>query len=212
MSNFGNSFFGPESKSFPAAVQPVWLEVKERKIAGGTVNLKGIAKGTMIPLGIPVSLKSMGGEAQFLETFKVVEAVSTSDTTLKIKPVNGAVIPAEGLILGKLNASGSASKAATLAGTPTVEDGVYTFTITAGAYGALSVDDILCIVSEAGSNKAAVKPDGLSWRQIYVDSDNAYKGTVAVVTKGQILADRIAALPDYYKAALPGITLEYESE
>lgn len=212
MSNFGNSFFSPDSKTFGAAVQPVWLEVKERKIAGGTVDIKGIAKGTLIPLGIPVKLKSMGGEAQFLETFEVIDAVSTTDTSLKIKPVNGAVIPAEGLILGKINASGVASKAAALAGTPAVADGVYTFTISAGAYGALSAGDILCIISEAGSSKTAIKPDGLSWRQIYVDSDNAYKGTVAVVTKGQILADRIAALPDYYKAALPGITLEYENE
>ena len=212
MSNLGNAFFHKDGKQYPGSVIPVWLEVKERKTAGGTVDLKGIAKGTLIPLGIPTSLKVMGGTAKFLETFAVVAAVSATETVLKIKPVNGAVIPAEGLILGKIDANGNAEKAVALTGTPTVADGVYSFTIAADALGALAEGDILCIISEAGANKKAIAPDGLSWRQIYVDSDNAYAGTVAVVTKGQILADRIAALPEYYKACLPGITLEYEAE
>lgn len=212
MSNLGNAFFHQDGKQYPASVQPVWLEVKERKTAGGTVDLTGIKKGTLIPLGIPTVLKVMGGSAKFLETFSVEAAVGSSDTALKIKPVNGAVIPAAGLVLGKIDATGNATKAVALAGTPTVEDGVYNFTISANALGELAKGDILCIISEAGSNKKALAPTGLSWRQIYVDSDNAYAGTVAVVTKGQILADRIAALPEYYKACMPGITLEYEVE
>lgn len=210
MSNLGNAFFHRDGKQFPASVTPVWLEVKERKTAGGTVDIEGLPKGTLIPLGIPTSLKVMGGDAKFLETFAVQEAVAADGTSLKIKPVNGAVIPAAGLILGKIDAAGNAAKAVALTGTPTVADGVYTFTIEANALGVLAVGDLLCIISEAGANKKALAPDGLSWRQIYIDSDNAYKGTVAVVTKGQILADRIAALPDFYKASMPGITLEYE--
>ena len=56
-----------------------------------------------------------------------------------------------------------------------------------------------------------LKPTGLSWRQIYIDSDNATLGTVAVVTKGQVLADRIPEISDYFKSLMPGITFEYES-
>jgi len=209
MSNFGN-FYGSDSKQYDAATMPVWLEVKERKVAGGTVDLTGVAKGTLIPLGIPVSLKTMGGEAKFLEIFGVEAAVSASATTLKIKPLNGAVVPKAGLILGKCDSTGKAALAAALSGTPSVADGVYTFTITANALGTLAKGDKLYIVSEAGENKAAVLPDGLSWRQIYVDAEGG-KGTVAVVTKGQILGDRIAAVPDFYKAAMPGITFENET-
>ena len=209
MSNFGN-FYGSDSKQYDAATMLVWLEVKERKAAGGTVDLTGVAKGTLIPLGIPVSLKTMGGEAKFLETFEVEAAVSASATTLKIKPLNGAVVPKAGLILGKCDSTGKAALAAALSGTPSVADGVYTFTITANALGTLAKGDKLYIVSEAGENKAAVLPDGLSWRQIYVDAEGG-KGTVAVVTKGQILGDRIAAVPDFYKAAMPGITFENET-
>lgn len=212
MSNLGNAFFHRDGQQYPASVTPVWLEVKERKIAGGTVDIKGLPKGTLIPLGIPTALKVMGGVARFLETFSVQEAVTASSTSLKIKPENGAVIPAKGLILGKIDSAGNAAKAVALAGDPTVANGVYTFTIEANALGVLAVGDLLCIISEAGENKKALVPDGLSWRQIFIDSDNAYAGTVAVVTKGQILADRIAALPDFYKASMPGITLEYEAE
>ena len=57
-----------------------------------------------------------------------------------------------------------------------------------------------------------LKPTGLSWREIYVSNEGAYAGTVAVVTKGQILGDRIPEMLDFYKDALTGITFEYENE
>lgn len=211
MPNYGNAFFSPSTTAYDAGNMPVWLEVKERKTAGGTIDLSGYPKGTVIPLGVPVSLKSMGGTAKLLDTFTVQEAVTAESTSLKIKPVAGAVIPAAGLILGAADSDGKGTAVA-LTGTPTVEDGVYTFTITAGSFGTLAEGDVLYIFSEAGSGKSALLPDGLTWRQIFVDSDNPTLGTVAVVTKGQILGDRIAEVPDLYKKALPGITFEYESE
>lgn len=213
MANYGNAFFSGDTVNYAGGNMPVWIEVKERKLAGGVVDLSGVAKGTLIPLGIPAVLKSMGGKATLLDTFEVQEAVAADGTSLKIKPVNGAVVPAEGLILGKADAStGVAAKAAKLTGNPVVEDGVYTFTITAGAFGELSKGDILYIFDEEGSDVKAALPVGLTWRQIYVDAASATHGTVAIVTKGQILGDRIAAVPEFYKAAMPGITFEYENE
>lgn len=208
MSNYGNYYGVPADKSHDSGFVPVWLAVKERKVAGGTVDLTGVAAGTLIPCGIPVSLKTMGGEAKFLETYEVNAAVSESGTSLKIKPLNG-VAPQAGMILGAVDATGKAAKAAALSGTPTVANGVYTFTITAGSLGTLANGDKLYVISEAGDDKMAVLPDGLSWRQIYVEADGG-KGTVAVVTKGQILGDRITAVPDFYKVAMPGISFEYE--
>lgn len=209
MSNYGNYYGVPADKSYESGVVPVWLEVKERKVAGGTVDLTGIAAGTLIPPGIPVSLKTMGGEATFLETYTVEAAVTAEGTSLKIKPLNG-IVPKAGMIVGKCDADGKAAKAVALRGTPSVSNGVYTFTIAAGDLGELSKGDKLYIVSVVGGNKVAVLPDGLSWRQIHVEAEGG-KGTVAVVTKGQILGDRISAVPDFYKAAMPGITFEYET-
>lgn len=209
MSNYGNYYGVPADKSYESGVVLVWLEVKERKVAGGTVDLTGVAAGTLIPLGIPVSLKTMGGEAKFLETYTVEAAVTAAGTSLKIKPLNG-IVPKAGMIVGKCDADGKAAKAVALSGTPSVSNGVYTFTIAAGDLGELSKGDKLYIVSEAGENKVAVLPDGLSLRQIHVEAEGG-KGTVAVVTKGQILGDRISAVPDFYKAAMPGISFEYET-
>ena len=212
MSNYGNAFFSPESKQYPGSVMPVWLEVKERKIAGGTFSLSGVTKGTIFPIGMPVRLDKMGGTVTILPTFQVVGAVSSSATTLVLKPQAG-VVPASGMIVGKMTSAGVAAKAAAL-GTPTpltgTDAGKYQFTITANDFGTLADGDILVVVSAAGANKAAVLPNGLSWREVVVDSDNATLGTIAVVTKGQILGDRIPAMPEEYKDAMPGITFEYE--
>lgn len=212
MSNYGNAFFSPETKRYPSDIMPVWLEVKERKIAGGTFSLSGVSKGTIFPIGMPVRLDKMGGTVTILPTFQVVGAVSAEATTLVLKPLAG-VIPAADMIVGKMSSAGVAAKAVALgAATPLTGDdaGKYQFTIVANSLGTLSDGDILVIVSAAGSNKAAVLPNGLSWRQVVVDSDNATIGTIAVVTKGQILGDRIPQMPDFYKAAMPGITFEYE--
>jgi len=210
MSNYGNAFFSPESKQYPGSVMPVWLDVKERKIAGGTFSLSGVAKGTIFPAGLPVRLDKMGGTVTILPTFTVVGNVASDGTTLVLKPQSG-VIPAEDMIVGKMTSAGVCAKAVALgAATPLTgtDAGKYQFTITANSLGTLSDGDLLVIATVAGSNKAAVLPNGLSWRQVVVDS--ATYGTIAVVTKGQILGDRIPAMPDYYKDALPGITFEYE--
>ena len=58
-----------------------------------------------------------------------------------------------------------------------------------------------------------LRPTGLSWHEVVVDEGvgTATYGTVAVVTKGQILADRAPQISAYFKSLLPGITFEYES-
>lgn len=214
-SNFGNAFFSPESTNYPGSVVPVWLEVKERKIAGGTIDISGYSKGDIIPMGIPVYLPVMGGTATLLDSFVVVGSVSSSATSVVLKSLGGLYKDPSGLIVGKVNeGTGVAAKAIEL-GTGTEStteghEGEYTFTIGANDLGALSDGDILHIISAEGSNKPVVKPTGLSWREIYIDSNSATYGTVAVVTKGQVLADRIPAISDYFKSLLPGITFEYE--
>ena len=212
MSNYGNAFFSPESKQYPGSVMPIWLEVKERKIAGGTFSLSGVAKGTIFPAGMPVRLDKMGGTVTILPTFQVVGAVSSSATTMVLKPLTN-IAPAEDMIVGKMTSAGVVGKAEELPA-PTAltgtDAGKYSFTITANDFGTLADGDILVVATATGANKAATLPNGLSWRQVVVDSDNATYGTIAVVTKGQVLGDRIPQMPEEYKAAMPGITFEYE--
>lgn len=212
--NFGNAFFTPYSKEYDAQSMPVWLHVWSRKLAGGTLDISGYADGTIIPIGIPVKLDSMGGNVTILPVFNVEEAVTAESTTLVLSAGSG-LAPAKGMIVGLAAADGSVAKAITLGDATALtgdDAGKYQFTITAGSLGTLAANDTLVIASAEGDNATAVKPTGLSWRQVVVDSDTPTLATFAVVTKGQILADRIPAVPDYYKAALPGIDFEYENE
>lgn len=212
MSNYGNAYFSPETKQHPAGTMPIWLEVNKRKIAGGTFSLSGVAKGTIYPIGMPVRLNKMGGTVTLLPTFTVVGAVTSEGTTLVLKPQTN-IIPAADMIVGKMTSAGVCAKAVALgAATPLTgaDAGKYQFTITANSLGALADGDILVIATASGANKAAVLPNGLSLRQVVVDSDNATLGTIAVVTEGQILADRIPAMPDFYKDALSNIDFQYE--
>lgn len=187
----------------------MWIEVKERKLVGGTVSLVGLPKGTQIPLALPVYLPVMGGKAVFLDSYEVQEAITSASTSIKLKGTNNAV-PEEGFILGVLNDSKDGLTKAAALGAYDAESG--SFTIEANSLGALSKGDKLYVAKAAGSNVALQKPTGLSWREIYVSNDGAYAGTVAVVTKGQILGDRIPEMLDFYKDALTGITFEYENE
>lgn len=207
--NLGNVHFKPVVTAYPAERMPVWIEVKERKLVGGTVSLVGLPKGTQIPLALPVYLPVMGGKAILLDSYEVQEAVTSGSTSIKLKGTNNAV-PEEGFILGVLNSAKNGLTKAAVLGAYDPETG--SFAITANSLGALAKGDKLYVAKEAGNNVALQKPSGLSWREIYVSNDGAYAGTVAVVTKGQILGDRIPDMLDFYKDNLPGITFEYENE
>ena len=209
MKKYGNSFHSG-SKSYAAGKVPIWLHVDEFYTAGCTLN--GQLEDSVIPVGTPVYVPKVGGEAVVLETFEVVGAVTAEGTSLVLKSVSGAVVPRKDLIVGKINAStGVASKAAKLPAVTSVGTGDHageiTFTITANTYGALSDGDILYMISEAGSNKQMLYPTGLLYEDVEIGNEGA---TGTVVTKGQVLANRIAAVPAVFKPYLTNITFVNE--
>ena len=215
MKNYGNSF-NKGTKDYAAGKVPIWLHVDEFYTAGCTLNNQVV--GTTIPVGAPVYVPKVGGEATVLETFEVVGAVSAEATTVVLKSVGGILDPHKDLIVGKPNSSNVISKAVKLgAGVPYEgsgsgsgsgsHEGEFAFTIAANALGALSDGDILVIAVEAGSNKAAAMPNGLLYEDVLIGNAGA---TGTVVTKGQVLADRIAAVPAMYKPYLTNITFVNE--
>ena len=208
MKNYGNSF-NKDAQDFNVGKVPIWLHADEFYPAGCTLNNQAI--GNRIPAGTPVYAAKMGAEAIVLETFQVVGAVTAEGTSVVLKSVSGAVQPAKGLIVGKPNSSNVVSKALALPEVTSVgsgdHEGEYTFTITANALGTLSDGDILVAAVEAGSNKAAAMPTGLLYEDVEIGNVGA---TGTVVTKGQVLADRIAAIPAMYKPYLTNITFVNE--
>lgn len=207
MKNYGNSF-NKATTDYAAGKVPIWLHVDEFYTAGCTLN--GYKQGSTIPVGTPVYVPKVGAEGIVLETFEVVGAVAATDTSVVLKSVSGAVLPAKGLVVGKA-ASGVVAKALALPEVTSVgsgdHEGEYTFTITANALGVLSDGDILVMAVEAGSNKAEAFPTGLLYEDVYIGNVGA---TGTVVTKGQVLADRIADIPAEYKPYLTNITFVNE--
>lgn len=208
MKKYGNTF-NQSSQEFVAGKVPIWLHVDEFYTAGCTLNNYEV--GSTIPAGTPVYVPKVGAEAIVLETFEVVGAVDSSATSVVLKSVGGAIAPAKDLIVGKPNSSNVIAKALKLPAVTAVGSGdhagEYTFTITANSLGALSDGDILVAAAEAGSNKAAALPTGLLYEEVLIGNIGA---TGTVVTKGQVLADRIAAIPAIYKPSLSNITFVNE--
>lgn len=208
MKNYGNTF-NNSTQDYEAGKVPIWLFADEFYPAGCTLN--GQVQGSTIPVGTPVAVSKMGAEAIVLETFEVVGAVATTDTSVVLKSVSGAVQPAKDLIVGKPGSNNVIAKALKLPAVTSVgsgdHEGEYTFTITANSLGALSDGDILVMAAEAGSNKEAAMPTGLLYEDVYIGNVGA---TGTVVTKGQVLAKRIAEVPAIYKPYLTNITFVNE--
>ena len=208
MKNYGNTF-NKSAESYEAGKVPVWLFVDELYPAGCTLNDQ--SQGTTIPIGTPVAVTKMGAEAVVLETFEVIGAIDSAATSVVLKSVSGAVNPAKDMVVGKNGSNNVVAKAVKLPAPTSVgtgdHEGEYTFAITANSLGALSDGDILVMAAEAGSSKAALMPTGLLYEDVYIGNVGA---TGTIVTKGQVLADRIAAVPAAYKPYLTNITFVNE--
>ena len=216
MKNYGNNF-NSASHEFVAGKVPTWLHVDEFYTAGCTLNNQ--VKGSTIPAGTPVYVPKVGAEAIVLETFQVVGAVNTAATSVVLKSVGGIFDPRKDLIVGKAN-NGVIAKAVKLgAGVPYEgsgsgsgsgsgdHTGEFQFTIVANSLGALNDGDILVMAVEDGANKAEAFPTGLLYEEVYIGNAGA---TGTVVTKGQVLAKRIPAVPAGYKTYLTNITFVNE--
>lgn len=208
MKKYGNTF-NSGSTDYQAGKVPIWLHVDEFYTAGCTLNTYPV--GSVIPIGTPVYVPKVGAEAIVLETFEVVGAVAATDTSVVLKSVSGALNPAKDMIVGKNGSNNVAAKAVKLPAPTSVgsgdHEGEYTFAITAASLGVLSDGDILVMVAEAGSSKPAVMPTGLLYEDVLIGNVGA---TGTVVTKGQVLADRIAEVPAVYKPYLTNITFVNE--
>lgn len=208
MKKYGNTF-NSGSTDYQAGKVPIWLHVDEFYTAGCTLNTYPV--GSVIPIGTPVYVPKVGAEAIVLETFEVVGAVAATDTSVVLKSVSGALNPAKDMIVGKNGSNNVAAKAVKLPAPTSVgsgdHEGEYTFAITAASLGTLSDGDILVMVAEAGSSKPAVMPTGLLYEDVLIGNVGA---TGTVVTKGQVLADRIAEVPAVYKPYLTNITFVNE--
>lgn len=188
----------------------VWHEVRKRLLSGGTLPQPLPAIGTVIPAGTPVQIDEAGGTAKLLEFFKLADALSATDTIVKVKAGLGLPKPDEGMPImvapAKLTDSGDAIAATNV--TYDKSDNTYSFTIPANALGTLPAGSILVKAASAGTGVAiAAIPNALTWNDVYIKEGTSV-ATVAGVVDGTIYSDRIAPLPDSIRALLPNILFQ----
>jgi hypothetical protein len=200
------------SKSFGGGV-PVWKVIKGKIMSGGLLP-SDIGKG-LYPAGTPVYIDTANHTAKILNCYVVAADVATEGTSVSVKVIEGRPdIKSTTIVMCAPATAEAKGKSVTVGALTDGTDGegkpVKTFTITAGALGALKAGDYLFEASAAGSSASlAVKPNALLENDILIDED-VCAATATGVYHGDIYADRVRwALPDFVKAALPQIFFDY---
>lgn len=200
--------YGNQSKQYGGAY-PVWFTVSQKERSGGVLEtLPPI--GTVLRAGTLVSIDTAGGVAKVIETFEVSEAVASGDTTVKVQAYGSYPALTEGVVLMKApNDVTETGDAVAVTGVTLDEtNGVYEFTITAGALGELEAGDILVKASIAGAGATVYAvPTGLTENDVYIEAGD-YAATVASVYHGEIMEDRIQPIPEAFKKVLPMIKFQ----
>lgn len=178
---------------------PVWKSIESKIMSGGLLQNPVVG---VYPAGTPVYIDTNAHTATVLNAYVVNAPVLVTDTTVQITVVgetlpDGTFNPSSprinsSTILMVAPSAYNATGTAVAVGTVTQGSTYDTFTITAGALGALAAGTILVEAASAGSNKLmAVTPNALLENDIYF---NAYSvsATATGVYEGDIYAQRIA--------------------
>lgn len=191
---------------------PVWLEINGKKVSGYTLN-GTLSAGDIVPAGSPVYAPKVGGKANVLKFFKVLEAVTSTGTEIKVRVGLGLPSLKIGDVIMKVPATLAGTGVAydiTAVSESTDADGQRIATVTLSTtLGALAVGDILTIGSASGTGKdmAVTSMSGLTENDVYAEEDGT-TGTCAIVDDGRIMADRIQPIPAIFKALVPNIKFE----
>lgn len=200
----GFNTYGSKTRAYGGGV-PVWFRVRQQERCGAKLSKLPVV-GTVLPAGTLVSVDQAGGTATVIKTFEVAAAVSSADTTVKVKAGARYPLLEQGDIVMKAPTTLTGTGKAVAVGEVTEEeDGTLSFTITANDLGTLAAGDVLTIAASAGASKTmAYIPTGLTFNDVYVEEGDT-AATIASVFDGEIMEDRIQPVPAAYKAALPQI-------
>lgn len=215
--NYG--VYGSETKQFGGTF-PVWKHIDNDGIEDGGGKFKVISDfaaeypvGTIIPIGTPVNLSS--GILTILPTYEVTDTyAATVATVVKVNANGVARIPKVGDAIMVAPSTATTTGTAIAITAVSLVGGKYELTVGAAAFGdgiALAVGDILVGAVEAGSGKLMLTvPTGLLRREVYIGA-GATVATGASVFFGNILVDRIPAIPACVKSVLTQIKFTPEA-
>lgn len=205
--------YGPGRTVETDGMFPVWLEQDGSSIMGGIIDLQHVYTGSLkivdvfpdsIRTGTPCHKESTGVYVP-IPTYRVLEDVSASDTTVIVANWDGCAKLKSGM---KLVSANDTSKNVTLSGSnlATNADGNYKITITANALGTLSADDCLVLDSAKDFNIKGLTKSNLE----YKGADPTSKLNITLVDRGRILRNVAPVVSAGMKEKLQ--TVKYEED
>lgn len=206
--------YGPGRVVKSEGIIPVWLEQNGSRVMGGIIDLSYKVDGTnkvsdfwpsSIRTGTPcVEL----GSHQYapIPTYRVLEDVSSTDTSVKIAKQEGLPVLVAGMSLA--NAEDSESEVSVTASAISLdeEDGYYILTITAGDLGTLAAGDVLVPTALADKTPVGLTKSNLLYKGLD-DLDNT-KLNITLVDEGRLIADTAPAASKAIRASLQTVKWE----
>lgn len=216
LQNGHGHIYGPGKSVKSEGIIPVWLEQNGSRVMGGLIDLSAKIDGTnkvraFWPKSIRTATPCYEGSTKHtyipMPTYLVLEAVSATDTVVKIAKGDGLPLLVDGMSLAL--ASDATKKITVDMDDVTVDnDGFYKITITANDFGVLAAGDVLVLETVASK-----KPLGLTKTNLIYDgmSESDLDKTqlnVVLCDNGRLIADTAPAVPAGMKADLQTVKWE----
>lgn len=202
--------YGPGKTVKTDGIFPVWLEQSGSVTMGALVSPEHKIDGThkvsdFYPKSIRTAtpFRDLGGHTFCpIPTYRVLEAVSATDTVVKIAKQDGLPLLVTGMSLAK--ASDATKKVTIAAAAVAVDstDGYYKLTITADDFGTLAAGDVLILETCVNDTPAGLSKDNLIFDGI---DTTKVKLNVSLIDVGRVIDDTAPAVPSGMKSKLQTI-------
>lgn len=195
--------YGPGKTVETAGAQPVWLEQVGSRVFGGVINLQRKIDGTNKVIDFyPESIKTAtmcywdatNKEYVPIPTFRVLAAVSATDTTVKIANWPGLAKLVDGMSLA--SAADTTKKITLDMDDVTIDaNGNYELSITAADFGVLAEGDALILEAAASQVPAGLTKSNL----LYKGADATSLLNITLVDAGRLIEPAAAPVPKAWK-------------
>lgn len=216
LQNGHGHIYGPGKSVKSEGIIPVWLEQNGSRVMGGLIDLSAKIDGTnkvraFWPKSIRTATPCYEGSTKHtyipMPTYLVLEAVSATDTVVKIAKGEGLPLLVDGMSLAL--ASDATKKITVDMDDVSIDtDGFYKITITANDFGTLAAGDVLVLETVAAKKPLGLTKTNLIYDGMSEDELDATKLNVVLCDNGRVIADTAPAASAGMRADLQTVKWE----
>lgn len=216
LQNGHGHIYGPGKSVKSEGIIPVWLEQNGSRVMGGLIDLSAKIDGTnkvraFWPKSIRTATPCYAGSTKHtyipMPTYLVLEAVSATDTVVKIAKGDGLPLLVDGMSLA--SAADATKKITVDMDDVSIDtDGFYKLTITAADFGTLAAGDVLVLETVAGKKPLGLTKTNLIYDGMSEDELDKTKLNVVLCDAGRVIADTAPAASAGMKADLQTVKWE----